>query len=104
MAYCFTSCLGCIKDIEWAMQQLTTVVIIAKDKYIPKIRWRILPQPEIDNEIKALVEDAKIKLLKANGIEYDLNKRRWLEVKEKLRVKWRKKRIEVWRDMVWKIE
>ena len=53
---------------------------------VSKIKMRRLPHPTIDEETKKMMEDAKrYMMLKANGINYGLNRRRLLEVRERIR-------------------
>ena len=79
--------------------------VIGSMNNVPKVKMRRLPHTTIDKETKKMMEEAKkYRILKANGIDYNLNRRKLLEVRERIREIWRESRNEMWKELVHKTD
>ena len=71
------------------------------DKCVPKIRARKLPHPEIDQETRTMMEEARrIKIQMVNGVEFVNNKRRLIVLRERIKERWVVKKNQMWKDLV----
>ena len=64
----------------------------AIENNVPKIKRRTLPHPEISEDIKEIMKEAKkVKVLMTNGTEYLTNKRKLSRLRETIREHWEEK-------------
>ena len=93
-----------MKEIDEVAEELLTKIMEAADRNAPKIKYRRLPHPEIDNELKDLMKKlCRIKVLLANQIKY-VNKKRLNVLREEIRIKWGIKQDEMWRNPILKTD
>ena len=80
---------GCeTKAIEKEVARVTEALTRAIENHVPKIRHRFLPPPEIDEETKELVREAKnTKIKMVNGIDYFRNGRKLVQLSKSGREK-----------------
>ena len=91
------------EEIDRVAENLMIKIKEAAEKHSPKIKYRRIPHPEIDNELKELMKQtSRIKILLANQIDYINNKRRFNEIREEIRIKWGLKREEMWKNLMLK--
>ena len=94
-----------MEEIERAVEDLTKEIVTAIEECVPKIKTRKLPHPEIDSEIKDLMEVARRrKIMIMNGVDVFSNKRELNRCRETIREKWKEKVNEMWTNMVEKID
>ena len=94
-----------VGEIDGAVEKVMGALKEAVRKHVPKIRSRTLLHPQIDPEIKSMMEEAiRIKMLLSLNIDYLRNRRRLTELREFIRERWRRKNVERWRNLVDKID
>ena len=90
-----------MKEIVKAVNEVTEAINVAIDRCVPKIRARTLPHPEIDQETRYVMEEARgIKVQMVNGVDYANNRRRLTVMGERIRERWIENRNRMWRDLV----
>ena len=87
------------------MDDVTEVIGDSIDRCVPRIRARTLPHPEIDQETRSLMDEARgIKVQMVNGVDYVNNRQRLTVLRERIRERWLENRNRMWRDLVNKID
>ena len=72
--------------IDEAIEKLTGVIKEAMDKCVPKMSARKLPHPEIDQETRFMMEQARRnKIQMVSGVDFVNNKRSLIVLRERIK-------------------